>query len=128
MLGLRGSGTKTGFPSVTIGLSGGVDSALPAAVAADALGPDRVHTLLMPSPYTSRETLEDAKACAEAIGVKYEIVGIEPAMEAFRKVLLPLFGNREEAVTGADIQSRPPGVTLMARSSTQGSTPLTNAT
>ena len=67
-----------------IGLSGGVDSALTAAVAADALGPERVHTLMMPSPYTSAHSLEDAKACAEAIGVRYDIVGIEPAMEAFR--------------------------------------------
>src|SRR5437870_13225696 len=73
MLGLRDYVNKTGFPSVIIGLSGGVDSALTAAVAADALGPGRVHTLMMPSPYSSRESLEDAKACAEAIGVKYEI-------------------------------------------------------
>ena len=96
MLGLRDYVNKTGFPSVLIGLSGGVDSALTAAVAADALGPDRVATIMMPSPYTSRESLEDAKACAEAIRVKYEIVSIEPAMEAFRKMLLPLFGNRKE--------------------------------
>ena len=84
MLGLRDYVNKTGFPSVVIGLSGGVDSALTAAVAADALGPERVHTLMMPSPYTSAHSLEDAKACAEAIGVSYDIVGIEPAMEAFR--------------------------------------------
>ena len=64
MLGLRDYVNKTGFPSVVIGLSGGVDSALTAAVAADALGPERVHTLMMPSPYTSAESLEDAKACA----------------------------------------------------------------
>jgi len=120
MLGLRDYVNKTGFPSVVIGLSGGVDSALTAAVAADALGPARVHTLMMPSPYTGRESLEDAKACAEAIGIKYEIVSIEPAMEAFRKMLTPLFGNRAEDVTEENIQSRARGVTLMAVSNKLG--------
>jgi NAD+ synthase len=125
MLGLRDYVNKTGFPSVIIGLSGGVDSALTAAVAADALGPERVHTVMMPSPYTSRESLEDAKACAEAIGVKYDIVGIEPAMEAFRKMLLPVFGNRKEDVTEENIQSRARGVTLMALSNKLGGMVLT---
>jgi NAD+ synthase len=120
MLGLRDYVNKTGFPSVVIGLSGGVDSALTAAVAADALGPERVHAIMMPSPYTSRESLEDAKACAEAIGVKYEIVGIQPAMEAFRAMLLPLLGNRKEDVTEENIQSRARGVTLMALSNKLG--------
>jgi len=120
MLGLRDYVNKTGFPSVIIGLSGGVDSALTAAVAADALGPARVHTLMMPSPYTSTESLEDARACAEAIGIKYEIVGIEPAMTAFREMLRPLFGNRAEDVTEENIQSRARGVTLMALSNKLG--------
>ncbi|TMJ27859.1 MAG: NAD+ synthase [Alphaproteobacteria bacterium] len=120
MLGLRDYVNKTGFPSVVIGLSGGVDSALTAAVAADALGPGRVHTIMMPSPYTSAHSLEDAKACAEAIGLKYDIVSIEPAMEAFRKMLLPLFGNAREDVTEENIQSRARGVTLMAVSNKLG--------
>jgi NAD+ synthase len=120
MLGLRDYVNKTGFPSVLIGLSGGVDSALTAAVAADALGPVRVHTLMMPSPYTSAHSLEDAKACAEAIGIKYDIVSIEPAMAAFREMLLPLFGNRKEDVTEENIQSRARGVTLMAVSNKLG--------
>jgi len=120
MLGLRDYVNKTGFPSVIIGLSGGVDSALTAAVAADALGAERVRTVMMPSPYTSPESLEDAKACAEAIGVKYEIVSIEPAMDAFRKMLLPLFGNAAEDVTEENIQSRARGVTLMALSNKLG--------
>src|SRR5215813_10937088 len=120
MLGLRDYVNKTGFPSVIIGLSGGVDSALTAAVAADALGRERVHTLMMPSPYTSPDSLEDAKACAEAIGVKYDIVDIEPAMEAFRSMLTPLFGNRKEDVTEENIQSRARGVTLMALSNKLG--------
>ena len=120
MLGLRDYVNKTGFPSVLIGLSGGVDSALTAAVAADALGPKRVHTLMMPSPYTSAHSLEDAKACAEAIGIRYDIVSIEPAMDAFRRMLLPLFGNRKEDVTEENIQSRARGVTLMAVSNKLG--------
>jgi NAD+ synthetase len=125
MLGLRDYVNKTGFPSVVIGLSGGVDSALTAAVAADALGPGRVHTIMMPSPYTSAHSLEDAKACAEAIGLKYDIVSIEPAMEAFRKMLLPLFGNAREDVTEENIQSRARGVTLMAMSNKLGSMVVT---
>ncbi len=120
MLGLRDYVNKTGFPSVVIGLSGGVDSALTAAVAADALGSERVHTLMMPSPYTSAHSLEDAKACAEAIGVRYDIVGIEPAMEAFRAMTVPLFGNRKEDVTEENIQSRARGVVLMAVSNKLG--------
>ncbi len=120
MLGLRDYVNKTGFPSVVIGLSGGVDSALTAAVAADALGPSRVRTIMMPSPYTSAHSLEDAKACAEAMGLQYEIISIEPAMEAFRKMLLPLFGNRKEDVTEENIQSRARGVTLMAVSNKLG--------
>src|SRR5688572_26528085 len=125
MLGLRDYVNKTGFPSVVIGLSGGVDSALTAAVAADALGPERVQTVMMPSPYTSAESLEDAKACARAIGVRYDIVGIQPAMEAFRAMLLPLFGNRKEDVTEENIQSRARGVTLMALSNKLGSMVVT---
>ncbi len=120
MLGLRDYVNKTGFPSVVIGLSGGVDSALTAAVAADALGPGRVHTLMMPSSYTSAHSLEDAKACAQAIGIRYDVVGIEPAMAAFREMLLPLFGNRKEDVTEENIQSRARGVTLMAVSNKLG--------
>lgn len=120
VLGLRDYVNKTGFPSVVIGLSGGVDSAITAAVAADALGPERVHPIMMPSPYTSRESLEDAEACARAIGVRYDIVDIGPAMEAFRGMLTPLFGNRAEDVTEENIQSRARGVTLMAVSNKLG--------
>ncbi len=120
VLGLRDYVNKTGFPSVIIGLSGGVDSAITAAVAAYALGPERVHAIMMPSPYTSRESLEDAEACARAIGVRYDIVDIGPAMEAFRGMLAPLFGNRPEDVTEENIQSRARGVTLMAVSNKLG--------
>ena len=120
VLGLRDYVNKTGFPSVIIGLSGGVDSAITAAVAADALGPERVHAIMMPSPYTSRDSLEDAQACARAINVRYDIVDIGPAMEAFRGMLAPLFGNRPEDVTEENIQSRARGVTLMAVSNKLG--------
>ncbi|WP_439612547.1 NAD+ synthase [Reyranella sp.] len=120
VLGLRDYVNKTGFPSVVIGLSGGVDSAITAAVAADALGPERVHAIMMPSPYTSRESLEDAEACAKAIGIRYDVVDIGPAMEAFRGMLTPLFGNRAEDVTEENIQSRARGVTLMAVSNKLG--------
>ncbi|MBR2816718.1 MAG: NAD+ synthase [Reyranella sp.] len=120
VLGLRDYVNKTGFPSVVIGLSGGVDSAITAAVAADALGPERVHAIMMPSPYTSRDSLEDAEACARAIGVRYDIVDIAPAMEAFRGMLRPLFGNRADDVTEENIQSRARGVTLMAVSNKLG--------
>ncbi|MDP1962592.1 MAG: NAD+ synthase, partial [Reyranella sp.] len=125
VLGLGDYVNKTGFPSVVIGLSGGVDSALTAAVAADALGPARVHAIMMPSPYTSRESLEDAEACAKALGIKYDIVSIEPAMKAFRGMLQPLFGNRPEDVTEENIQSRARGVTLMAVSNKLGGMVLT---
>ncbi len=125
VLGLGDYVNKTGFPSVVIGLSGGVDSALTAAVAADALGPERVHAIMMPSPYTSRESLEDAEACAKAIGIKYDTVSIEPAMKAFRGMLQPLFGNRKEDVTEENIQSRARGVTLMAVSNKLGGMVLT---
>ncbi|WP_421997563.1 NAD+ synthase [Reyranella sp.] len=120
MLGLRDYVDKTGFPSVVIGLSGGIDSALTACVAADALGPGRVHTIMMPSPHTSRESLEDARACAEAIGVRHDIVDIAPAMEAFRTMTRPLFGDAPPDVTEENIQSRARGVTLMAVSNKLG--------
>ena len=120
MLGLRDYVNKTGFPSVLIGLSGGVDSALTAAVAADALGPSRVHAMMMPSRYTGGHSLEDAGACAHALRVRYDIVDIEPAIEAFRTMLLPLFGNRAEDVTEENVQSRARAVTLMALSNKLG--------
>ena len=111
---------QVGDEEVILGLSGGVDSAITAAVAADALGPDRVHAIMMPSPYTSHESLEDAESCAKAVGVRYDIVDIGPAMEAFRGMLAPLFGNRPEDVTEENIQSRARGVTLMAVSNKLG--------
>ncbi|MGD9884326.1 MAG: NAD+ synthase [Reyranella sp.] len=120
MLGLRDYVNKTGFPSVLIGLSGGVDSALTAAVAVDALGASRVHTVMMPSRYTGASSLEDARECAQALGVRHDIVDIEPAVEAFARMLLPLFDNAAPDVTEENIQSRARAVTLMALSNKLG--------
>ncbi len=125
MLGLRDYVTKNRFPGVVLGLSGGIDSALSAAVAADALGPDRVRAVMLPSPYTSAESLEDAAACARLLGIRYETVPIGPAMEAFGAMLAPAFGNRPPDITEENIQSRIRGVTLMAMSNKFGDMLLT---
>ncbi len=119
-LGLHDYVEKNGFPGVIIGLSGGVDSALSAAVAVDALGPDRVHCLMMPSPYTSRESLEDADRCASLLGVRLDSVGIEAAMTAFESMLKPLFDGRQPDTTEENIQARARGITLMAVSNKLG--------
>jgi NAD+ synthase len=121
MLGLRDYVNKNKFPGVVIGLSGGIDSALTAAVAADALGPERVHTVMMPSPFTGRESLEDAEACAKALGIRLDNVSIGPAMEAFDDMLRPLFNNAERGVAEENIQARARGMTLMAISNKFGS-------
>jgi len=106
---------KNGFPGVLIGLSGGIDSALTAAIAADALGPDRVRCVMMPSPFTSPDSLEDARACADALGCSYEVVSIEPAMAAFSAMIPALSGTAHE-----NMQSRARGVTLMSLSNACG--------
>ena len=126
-LGLRDYVNKNGFPGVIIGLSGGIDSALSAAVAVDALGSKRVHCVMMPSPYTSRESLDDAADCAELLGVRLDSVGIEPAMMAFDDMLAPLFdgpgstsSNGEADTTEENLQARSRGITLMALSNKLG--------
>jgi NAD+ synthase len=116
---------KSGFPGVLLGLSGGIDSALTAVVAADALGPDRVRCVMLPSRYTSQESLDDAKACAEAIGAPYESIGIEPAVQAFTQMLAEPFAGRAADATEENIQSRARGVTLMALSNKLGLMVLT---
>ena len=125
VLGLRDYVEKNRFPGVVLGLSGGIDSAISAAVAADALGPDRVRAVMMPSPYTSQESLEDAAACADLLGIRYETIGIGPAMEAFAGMLAPSFGNRPPDITEENLQSRIRGVTLMALSNKFGDMLLT---
>ena len=120
VLGLRDYVRKNRFPGIVLGLSGGIDSALSAAVAVDALGADQVHCVMMPSPYTSRESLEDAADVAKLLGVDLRTIGIGPAMEAFAAMLAPAFGNRPPDITEENIQSRARGVTLMALSNKFG--------
>ncbi len=120
VLGLRDYVRKNGFPGVILGLSGGVDSALSAAVAVDALGPDRVWTVMMPSPYTSAESLEDAAAAAGLLGVRLDRIDIGPAMAAFEAMLAPQFDGREADETEENIQARSRGLALMAISNKYG--------
>lgn len=124
-LGLRDYVEKNRFPGIVLGLSGGIDSAISAAVAADALGPDRVRAVMLPSPYTSAESLEDAAECARLLGIRYESVNIGPAMAAFAEMLAPAFGNRPPDITEENLQSRIRGVTLMAMSNKFGEMLLT---
>jgi NAD+ synthase len=120
VLGLRDYVEKNGFPGVVLGLSGGIDSAISAAVAVDALGPARVRAVMMPSPYTSKDSLEDAAACAAQLGIRLDSVSIEPAMAAFGAMTKPLFEGRGGDTTEENIQSRARGVTLMALSNKLG--------
>lgn len=125
VLGLRDYVRKNGFPGIVIGLSGGIDSALSAAVAVDALGPAQVHCIMMPSPYTSRESLDDAEEAAKLMGVRYDTIGIEDAMRAFQTMLGPLFGDRPADTTEENVQARCRGLLLMSISNKFGSMLLT---
>ncbi|OIP10789.1 MAG: NAD+ synthase [Betaproteobacteria bacterium CG2_30_68_42] len=116
---------KNGFPGAIVGLSGGIDSALTLCVAADALGANRVHAVMMPSPYTSRMSLEDARALAQALGVAYDEIPIRPAMDAFASMLARRFAGREADATEENIQARIRGMILMAISNKEGSIVLT---
>ena len=120
VLGLRDYVNKNGFPGVVIGLSGGIDSALSAAVAVDALGAERVHCIMMPSPYTSQDSLDDAAEAAGLLGVKLDDIRIEPAMAAFEAMLAPLFDGVEPDITEENLQARSRGMTLMALSNKLG--------
>jgi NAD+ synthase len=121
VLGLRDYVDKNGFPGVVMGLSGGVDSALCAAMAVDALGAARVHCLMLPYRYTSKESLADAEDCARALGVRYDILPIEPAVTGFETVLSSLFEGTKPGLTEENIQSRARGVILIAVSNKFGS-------
>lgn len=125
MLGLRDYVNKNRFPGVVLGLSGGIDSAISAAVAVDALGADRVHCVMMPYRFTSQESLDDAAACADALGAKYDIIAIEPAVTAFDGMLAPAFDDLAPDTTEENIQSRVRGLTLMALSNKFGNMVLT---
>jgi NAD+ synthase len=125
VLGLRDYVEKNRFPGVVLGLSGGIDSALSAAVAVDALGADRVHAVMMPSGYTSGASLEDAEACARALGIRLDSLSIAPAVRAFDAMLAPLFQGRPADITEENLQSRIRGVLLMAISNKLGAMVLT---
>jgi NAD+ synthase len=114
VLGLRDYVNKNGFPGVVIGLSGGVDSALCAAMAVDALGPERVRCVMLPYKFTSQISLDDAAACAKALGVRYEILPIAAAVEGFEKALTSTFAGLPRDVTEENLQARARGTILMA--------------
>ncbi|MBL6612442.1 MAG: NAD+ synthase [Alphaproteobacteria bacterium] len=125
MLGLRDYVNKNRFPGVVLGMSGGIDSALSAAVAVDALGADRVRCVMLPSKYTSQDSLDDAAECSKALGVSYDTVAIEAVVEAFGNALAPTFSNKRVDTTEENIQSRARGVILMAISNKFGPMVLT---
>jgi len=118
---------KNGFSDVVIGLSGGVDSSLVAAIAADALGPDRVHGVLMPSRYSSDHSVADAEALAAALGIEARTIPIDEAHRAFESMLAPSFAGRGADLTEENLQSRLRGVTLMALSNKFGWLVLTTS-
>ena len=120
VLGLRDYVQKSHFPGVLIGMSGGIDSALSAAVAVDALGPDAVHCVMMPSPYTSNDSLEDAASACEMLSARLDSIGIGPAMRAFDEMLSSTFDGATADTTEENIQARSRGITLMAISNKLG--------
>src|ERR1700744_3066074 len=125
MLGLRDYVNKNRFPGLVLGLSGGIDSALSAAVAVDARGAGRVRSVMLPSRYTSRESLEDADACARLLGTPYETIGIERAVAAMGETLSPAFAGTKSDTAEENIQSRLRGLILMALSNKFGPMVLT---
>ncbi len=125
VLGLRDYVSKNRFPSVVLGLSGGVDSAICAAIAVDALGADKVHCVMMPYEYTSEESLADAKKCAKNLGVKYDILPISAPVDGFNAALEGMFKGTQNDITEENLQSRARGAMLMAISNKFGSMVLT---
>jgi len=116
VLGLRDYVNKNGFPGVVIGLSGGIDSALCAAMAADALGAERVRCIMLPYKFTAQESLDDAAACAKALGVRYQVLPIASAVEGLEAALTPAFSGVPRDVTEENLQARARGTILMALS------------
>ena len=119
-MGLSDYVNKNRFKQIVLGLSGGVDSAVVAAIAADALGPDRVWCVMMPSRYTAGESLGDAEDCANRIGCRYDVIAIKPAFDAFKDMLAPLFKDLPFDTTEENMQSRTRALTLMAISNKFG--------
>ena len=119
-LGLDDYVRKNGFSDIVVGVSGGIDSALVAALAAEALGPARVHCVSMPSRYSSAGTRGDARHLAENLGCEFREIAIEPLVEAFTAALAPSFEGREPDLTEENVQARIRGVLLMALSNKFG--------
>ncbi|MBC7283121.1 NAD+ synthase [Hoeflea sp.] len=125
MLGLRDYVNKNGFRNVVLGLSGGIDSAICAALAVDALGEERLRAVMLPYRYTSQSSLTDAEACAAALGCRYDTVAIEEPVQGFLSALGDMFEGTEEGITEENLQSRARGVILMAISNKFGSMVVT---
>ncbi|KGF66685.1 NAD synthetase [Hoeflea sp. BAL378] len=125
MLGLRDYVNKNGFRNVVLGLSGGIDSAICAALAVDALGEERLRAVMLPYRYTSESSITDAEACAKALGCRYDTVAIEEPVQGFLSTLGELFEGTEEGITEENLQSRARGVILMAISNKFGSMVVT---
>jgi NAD+ synthetase len=112
---------KCGFTSAVLGLSGGIDSSVVACLAAEALGPENVHGVSMPSQYSSQGSLDDARLLAQRLGIRYDVVPIQPAFVTLKELLKPLFAGRPEDTTEENIQARLRGIILMALSNKLGS-------
>ena len=125
MLGLRDYVNKNGFKNVVLGLSGGIDSAICAALAVDALGEERLRAVMMPYRYTSKDSLKDAEDCARALGCRYDIVPIFEPVDGFSHALTQLFEGTKEGITEENLQSRARGTILMAISNKFGSMVVT---
>jgi NAD+ synthase len=125
MLGLRDYVNKNGFKNVVLGLSGGIDSAICAALSVDALGEERVRCIMMPYTYTSKDSFTDAEACARALGCRYDIVPIFKPVDGFKDALSELFEGTEQGITEENLQSRARGTILMAVSNKFGSMVVT---
>ncbi|SDM54578.1 NAD+ synthase (glutamine-hydrolysing) [Franzmannia pantelleriensis] len=123
--GVRDYVNKSGFKGVVLGLSGGIDSALSLAIAVDALGPERVHAVMMPYHYTAEISQQDAAEQARLLGVNYEVMPIAPMVEAFSETLAESFAGTERDTTEENLQSRVRGVLLMAISNKKGLMVLT---
>ncbi len=120
VLGTRDYIRKCGFQKAIIGLSGGIDSALTAVIAADAVGPENLIGVGMPGPYSSAGSIADARALAKNLGIRFELLSINDAVDAYRKTLKDVFANQKEDVTEENIQSRARGTLLMALSNKFG--------